>query len=433
MRYEIHSFNFANLDEELVEMFLMSISQSSIDTPIAVVDYTTFSDVNGHLSINTDPWAKGINPGDAAKRMIQDDLPGYYLDVHNGAGDDDSKILRKRIRRNSPSGTTASFYFQKPGMLAEGLTHTIEILGKYFRTEATQRAFTRDSNYQIEVTKVGSNIQFRVKRNGGAVGDLDIDKPLPTGTNFLYFTIQYGSGILYFTSSSNCRAKTYETLPVYEVGHPVLKAYSTFGHDAAISDIIGDDRLTTTSKFIYTTVEYKPPGGVTTNVAVFKVLELNLSEGVIPAFLVADTGSYPDRCYYPSVRDVPGRKRCMALAHLSNPSEPQTLDLIDSSALLKTSSGAVNSICKVIYRLNKCLSPILPGHITNLEVKLRYPLPNGGNMALADYNSITDQETKDFFIELTSNLGTKYLVGCPETCRNLFSFVFLKYSKIQFC
>ena len=415
-------FTFAHVDDAIVEIFLMSLAVSFNDLPVMVVNYDVRAGVNDYLSLNTDPWAKPINFENAAKRMINDDFPGYYLDVHNGAGDDDSKILRKKITRYGPSGTTVSLYIQKPLLLVQGETHTIEIVERYYRTASNQRASTRGSNYQIEVTRTATQIEFRVKRNNVAIPALFNDKPLPTMGNFIFFAINFASGCLYFTSDVNCRAKTHEFFNVYEFGETHFVTYNAFAHDASIAEILGDDRVTISSVDLYTTVEYKPPAGVTSNVARFKVVDLNRSEGVVPPPLVV----YPQfvvplvHCYLRSVT-YGGRLGCLAMIHIGRPND-QSFSYIDHNSQIQYySSGPMTSSCRVFYGNGRCLSP-MPGYISNLEVLSGYPLPNGGNMAVADYNTITSQRTKDFFIEVTNNLGTKYLFGCPESCKFLIFY-----------
>ena len=86
----------------------------------------------------------------------------------------------------------------------------------------------------------------------------------------------------------------------------------------------------------------------------------------------------------------------------------------------------MSDACKVGYDPNRCMS-VKTGYIMNIEAKLNTPIPNKGVMKIEDYDALS-ADIKNTVVEVTSNLGTKYLVSCPYSCK--LTLIFVNFRKI---
>ena len=410
----------ASVDNQFVEMLVLEFVDTVISYLLSgMIDYLVFDNINQRLTDN--PFAVEVKPADVAKRLIHDDLPGYYLDVYNGDPntDDSSKVLAKVMTTRGQFTIQTELYIQKPDQIAVGETHSIEIKSRYFKFVSTDPALNRDLQYKIEVTRTATLLQFRVKRGAGevAVPALNIDKSYAGGTDYISFNFDIGKGILYYININDGRSKTYETLHVYSVGQPIQQASATVEANEDVATILSAKFTENTySSTIYTTVRYLPHTGVTTNKAGFRVMRLRPISGVVTPYLVAtmNPGSYKARCF----NRLPKSQRCLAMAHLSDPSETQALDYIKYHNQGSTATGTLATVCKTISTYNRCYNG-KPGYIVNLEVGAQLPLPADGLMSLADYDAFPDQSVKDLLVEVTSNTGTRYLITCPPSCKKI--------------
>ena len=410
------SFSFASIDDQFLEMMLMNVIINPLPTPVSMIRHLSFKEINDHIGAN--PFAVLVNPGDFAKRLIQDELPGYYLDVYNGdpATDDSSKVLAQRLYLIGHRTAQLQFYIPKPSQIAVGETHGIQFKVRYFKSTPGNTANPRLFEYNIQVTRTATHLNFGVKRGTTDIPGLNMAKAYTGGDKFIYVNFNFGKGVLYWVDKDNAKSKTYETLHVFEVGQAVQSKVNSFETSSEqIPIILNIKPYSSYSSLTYSTVEYKPHSGVTTNKAGFRVLTLRVLDGVVPPSLVAtmNPGSYSSRCYY--THSLSGN--CLAMAHLSDLAEPQFLDYVEKGTTqVMTASAELASACRVVFGQNKCLWP-KPNYISNLEEAMTLPLDLNGNLPLADYEALTDQTIKGFATEVTSNTGRKYLVGCPETCK----------------
>ena len=88
-------------------------------------------------------------------------------------------------------------------------------------------------------------------------------------------------------------------------------------------------------------------------------------------------------------------------------------------------------MCRTVFELDRCLS-IQPGNVMNVEVVMDIPLPWKGKMSLAEFNAL-EQEVLDFVHVFESNLGTKYLVSCPASCKIHRSNFYQLFHTIYIC
>ena len=85
------TFDLTNINKEIIEAIILKpIMYARSKDPADAVSYHA-----GEISeaLDWNEFASPINLGKGAKRMVQDDLPGYYLGVYNGPGDDSSKFF----------------------------------------------------------------------------------------------------------------------------------------------------------------------------------------------------------------------------------------------------------------------------------------------------------------------------------------------------
>ena len=417
----------AAIDERIVEMMILILFYN-LDQPIApgMLDLTeTLITPNKFRAFPGNEFIPEYKPQDALKRVVHEDLPGYYLDVYNGASDDVSKILARVLPQNGPGGVQSELYIQKPEMLEVGVTHSIEIKTQQMKDLITNTNHIKPHTYRIDVTRTAAgNIDFQLFRGTNTAASLQISHPYSGGQNFIYFNFNVMRGVLYFLNppTSGCRAKIYETLHVYEVGKTVQRVVGSFEESMSIAAATGrDDTNFQISTIVYGTIEYKPPNQVTSNIAVFKVMSFYGMAGVYPNFLLTDidTTNLSERCYYPLPSPAASPlKKCLALAHLSGPSETQTLLYNDPlSKDLKTATGFLKERCRVTYNDRKCYTT-MPGFLVNLNVE-RDGMPYGGVLTAAEYDAL-DAKKKGFVTEFTSNLGTRTFVSCPISCKKLY-------------
>ena len=436
LRFTFHGLSLAAIDERIVEMMILTpILGLQQPIPPGMADLTeTLNTPNKYRTFPGNEFIPEYKPQDAMKRMVHDDLPGYYLDVYNGgASDDVSKILARVLFQNGPGGVQSELYIQKPDQLEVGVTHSIEIKTQQMKEVSTYSNQLAPAQYRIDVTRTASgNINFAVFRGSNTAASLQISHPYTGGQNFIYFNFNSKRGVLYFLNppSSGCRAKIYETLHVYEVGKTVQRVVAAFEDSMGIAEVTGRDNTNPSiSTTMYGTIEYKPPNLVTSNIAVFKVMSFYSIIGVYPNFQIANIdANIPERCYYPLPRppsSTSTTNKCAAMAHLSGPSENQTLLYADPlSKDIKTASGFLKERCRVTFNDTKCYST-MPGFLVNLNVE-RDGMPYGGVLTAAEYDAL-DAKKKGFVTEFTSNLGTRTFVSCPISCKKSGISPFLKF------
>ena len=416
----LKDFDVPDLDGRTVEMMLTHpISRTTLDLPISLYDYQAVKNINSYLNLN--PFASEIKNKDVVKRVVYDDLPGYFLGVYSGVGDDASKFAQKSILVSRSRGycVHVELYIEKPGQIGQGETHAVELMSKVFKQSSDETlSSVKEYVYQIGITRTATHLEFRVKRDGVDVPGLNIDKSYSGGTNFIYFSFTVGAGYLYFIDATTVRAKYNEILHVFEDGQPIQRSLNTYQETALLTSVvpysltpgkISENRLVK--------IEYKPHPGVTENKAGLRVYVLTRALGVYPPFLITDidnSGTNFPKCFFPGIRE----DHCLAMALLSGPSQVTETKYKNGNAIMveATSNDMVNS-CRTIYNPDRCLS-VKPGYIINVEVEQTTPLPWNGKMAVPEFEAL-EQEVKDSAYVFENNLGTKYLVSCPYSCKKL--------------
>ena len=185
------SYSLSDIDERMVEAMVLG--------PLAKIDYTEqptmfFYDVtartNDWLTQNT--FTTQIEPAEYIKRLVWDDLPGYYLEVYNPGTDKPEDFLQKISKielkeRTFTHSTHLQMYIQKPASIAVGETHIVEYtLRPAVQASGESKFNLKQFVYQIQVTRTSTELQFQVKRSGSNRNYLALS--YSGGTDFIYFS-----------------------------------------------------------------------------------------------------------------------------------------------------------------------------------------------------------------------------------------------------
>ena len=412
LRFQITGFSTADLTDDIVEMGLLQPFYSlNSETSINVFWQTQMSRHNDQTSKNAGGFAKVIKPSKMIPRLIQDDLPGWYLGVYSGPTDDCEKYVQRVLihEKKNPVSLHTLMYMSNPHDFTTEKTHIIEIESKPYKTKTTDSAVYVDYLYQIHISRTATHLTFSVHRAVSATGST-VNLPYTGSQDFVYFGFTVGQAQLIYTDETNLKAKFYETLVVFQ-GSNYLSDVQSHVTTSTIHEIMRIE--STHATWRWNRVQYTPGAGVTTNEAGIRVYQMGLGFGVFPALLVSsrtNTGSY-ERCYY----DRYNLNKCMAMALLKDSTETQYLKIV-SSTEVKTvaASGDIGLGCKLPLTDSRCLSP-KAGYMIDLETGKRTRV-YGGIITEANYNALP-QADKDFFQVFTSNTGTKYLVACDSSCK----------------
>ena len=410
VRLDIDKFELSDLDERILEaMLIIPIFDSVNHKLVTMLNLEQIADINNNLAFN--PFTSKIHSEGVMNRIVRDDLPGYYLDLYNGIGDDSSKFVQKSFKYSGQisSSFQAEFYIAKAAEIVSGEVHAVEVTSKPFREKNhNKKILFREFLYKIEIRRVKKNLEFQVTRDNVAIPSLKASLVYTGGKEFIYFSLTVGSGILYLNKPYSGRMRHFETLHVFLIGKPPIQAVNRFDEDALVSSIISYANDMT--KFRWIKAEFKASEGINENKAGFRVTGLTSHEGAMPPFLISnfyDQSQYK-RCYFKIFSDTV----CLAMALLADPDEVRS----DEYRGVWSGGREMNSIdkasgCRLLYFQRRCMSP-QPGYILDvvegLKGKTRTPF-NEGLVSLEFFEGL-DQKTKDFAYVFQNNVGTKYLL-----------------------
>ena len=424
-RFTPHTYNIENLaaadvSENLVEMGLMQafyLTENQI--PARTFSYEATQSINQNLAHNS--FAYEILPSKLFERYTKQDLPGYYLGVYSGSGDDTHKFLQKfdNLPQNTPSSMHLVMYMSDPTALALGQTHKIDIKVKALKSQTTT-AVLSEYKYKIQLTREAAKIKLELLRE--TVGVVSTINYAYTGQNeFIYFAVTVGKAALYHNNHDSVKVKCHETLVVFMSGGNIQVFSSDYTEDTTMDKIIVKDLTQSSSRM--TKVEYMPPSGITSNQPGFRVDVLTYGTGVYHPDMISSRDisiAYPG-CFISGYHI----NSCLGMAHLTDPTQAQTLKVIQDNGLAHTIAAGdrLEIMCKVPLNGVNCLIP-KQDYIVNLEQKLTSRFFNRID-SLANYNAMP-QSDKNFFYEFTNAVGTKYLISCPYACNSNFSFVYVE-------
>ena len=334
--------------------------------------------------------------------------------MYSGIGDDTSRFLQHVGTRKNyyVYSFHIGAYIARPDLLLVDETLIVEVTSKPYRINSVQDTDgIKEYDYKIEITRRTTQIDFEVKR--GATSIITMSHGYSGGTKFVYFSLVVGGGALYFTDPTTVMAKYYETFHVFEVGQTPQRALNTFEEATDIKTLISFDSDKSNRRWMK--VEYKPPAGATDNTPGFRIISLTPVRGVYPHYLLSNVeimDKFP-RCYL----HTETRNHCISMALLEDPSDTQTLSFsyYQWSQAYNMENQDSLEICKVAYNPVKCLLP-KPGYIVNIEKFIRTPIGAYGKISLQDYENMSP-ELKNFVYLFENNVGTKYMVSCPYSCK----------------
>ena len=348
---------------------------------------------------------------------MHDDLPGHYLDLYSGPSDDPEKFVQKTRHTAAHKNRSYHFilYMSNPAQIFAGETHSIHFLVKGFSTVPSRTEFKlREYNYELRITRETapeSLLRFKVFRGATEVTDLEEVYKDSDGAvnNYLYISFNLAAGVIYYKGTVDVRIKVYETFNFKKVNGANKLKHATYEVDGKEEEIYvsADNQVS----YIYFKAEFKASAGVTSNKAGFRVTLVTSTEGAFPAFLVStrDTSTKTPLCFF----SLYGNNQCLSMAMLHGPDDTIVEKVMHQAKPLLAGPPYQNS-CKAATNHHDCVIP-KPGNIVNLEPnlpkRLRYTA-----MPIANYDAHT-QDDKDYLVEFTSNLGTRYLISCPHSCK----------------
>ena len=402
-----------NIPEHVIEMLLVQAQFDMTKTTgqeyLTRIESAQTEEINQNLAAN--PSEKEIRLSKMIPRMIRNDLPGYFLGVSSGPSDDPEKYVQwvDTMTERRPYSLQIVMYLANPGSLTLNKQHTISIVSKahIFNSLAAKLA---DLTYSIKVTRTSSTIEFQAYR--GAVTSALVSLPyIASDSNYVYLGFTIGHGYLYFTDTQNVKSKTYETLFVFYSG-TILSDVKTSTKTENIDALFSTKFWSETNKR-WTKVEFLPDSGVITNEGGLRVYSISLGRGIYPALLVSSraVSAQYTKCFYAGYNS----ETCFAMAMLIGPDDPQADQVVENDIVKTVSNSDFMSKCKVPFNQNTCLIP-KSGYILNMDMTNKKTKDFGKIGEAAYYDSLS-QESKDFLREFVNNVGTKYLVSCPWSCK----------------
>ena len=409
-----------NLSEELVEMVVVEplIDEERKEWP-SLFNYKKKNYFNQLTKFNS--FAEKINFEHFIPRLVRDDLPGFFLGKYEGSDPSDRGDLQLNAQRNpsSSQGLIIEFYLSRPESIESGEEYRVNLIFKGFAAKKEQIDFTFfELDYEVRITREGTRLKFKVFRDGEAseISQLtefyeDTNGP---AENYLYCSLTLGTGVLYYKDEENVRAKAYETLTLFRPGRSTKRKHHTRQLDLQVETIRGstkrDDQIT--NVYIKASLTTNPPERI--NKAGIRVTALTQTLGIYPAFLVSsrNTQTQFPNCFFNLYR----YKGCLSIAIVSGPGDHEVKFTLGKSHSLAESYNKKETNCKIFPFKSSCVIPE-KGYISNLEYGLTSRVTSNKNpIKLKFYEEMT-VEIKSTVVEFLSNLGTKYLVSCPHSCK----------------
>ena len=416
--YEFTEFSFSDFDSRVMEMLLLytlsSKSQKQANI-VSVLDYNELNGINTRKKWNS--FSRKIEAAEVIKRITRDDLPGYLLSDYPGAINQQSKYAQVITQSFPHVSTTIHYtaYIASPSKMVINRLHDVSWYTKPFRANKEQKSTgIHEQVYRVKITRRSTSLTFKVMRGGNNIYTLHHE--YLGGDKFIYFSLTIGRGVLYFTGPDTVRAKTYETFHIYEVGGTPQRAFRGVETTTTLPNIIYDSSNTTQPSFLWKQIRYSPPSEDNDqNIAGFRLLTLTVLRGAYPPYLITESKirlKYP-RCYFGSS----GENHCIAMALLSDASESQATSYVSGtwSSVVEISKPKMEKICRAGYSRGSCLSP-QPGYVINLE-KSRSPIGVFGGISFEEFEGLSS-DLKRFVHVFENNRGTKYMVSCPESCKD---------------
>ena len=412
--FDVTSFDPATqMSDSFVEMMVLQpyykaqISGDQFQS-IMSVHYSQFDAINKNLEEN--PSESLIRPSKFIPRLIKEDLPGYFLGVYTGPSDDPEAYVQ-RIHSGGGRRTytmQVQMYLSKPGSLTINKQHTASIIVKPHKY-SSRNGKLAELDYSIKFTRTATHINFQAYR--GSTPSASVSLPFTTSTNYVYFTFSIGQGILYDIDPSNVKAKLYEILSVFEPGTK-LSDMQTYTENRAVDSLMRLSLWFDTEKR-WIKVQFIPAPGVTTNEGHLRVYSTSLGYGVFPSALISSRTLESDitQCYHIGYNN----NHCLAMALLDGPGDDQLLQIVDGDGCEKIWVPNLLSNCKKPITKWTCLIA-KPGRVQNIELSKR-KTKNFEKNHEASYYQALSQEAKDFLVEFTNDVRTKYVVSCPWSCK----------------
>ena len=407
------------INDELIEMVLLApaVEQAiaSTEDSMHIYSRTDFDTIN--LDIDKNTFATKIRLEDHCKRLVVDDLPGYFLGGWNLASLSGSEVAFQRVAKIARSTRAHSLivlcYASRPDEIRNAQWWRLTIESQGYMTQTSPDSTLHKFHYAIEVKDNGSFFVFRILRDG-MVNLATVQFPNQNLNSYLFFSFTVGYGALFLTGDTTIRSKTHLNLVVYQDGQEKVEWSGEIEGDAELSSVIPIELKDSEYRWAKATLTSNPPNRL--NTPGFRISELNGIYGAYLSHKVVDVDEW--RKVYPTCL-VFGYQvnHCLAFARLVGPQHKST-DLVyvrnqqEIGALHPESS--ILKHCAVPINVRAC-AIAKPGSINVLNSGIKSIL-FVLSIGLDEYNAL-DQRCKDFFYEYENNVKTKYLLPCDLSCK----------------
>ena len=368
-------------------------------------------------------------------KIIQDDLPGFLFARSTQKWVGDQTTFQKIFQVKPPStfNIHVEFYMEKPLNIELDKAYKVFVGTQPVRRISTQtQKNLYEQRFEILIVRTEAEFLCAFKRvDTGVITSSVTEIELPysnTNSNFLYFSLTYGTGILYLTSKTEVKAKSRQTFSVYQPGGNRKTETTSSGSTMTIDQFFPVDQNQADTMHLLVNFQSVDPLTPTTDPRI-RIYRASRTDGIYPAHTISSVSNSPTYpgCYLDGYK-VGG---CISLILLEGPDQPRMSLYSDSGTIKEIAgdSGFVSS-CKVPYDDKICVIP-MDGYVTKLEIQ-RPDKMSGNVMLLSDFNAWL-QEEKDYYFQYTNDLSTVYLATCLTSCKknNQFSkIIWRKREKI---
>ena len=349
-------------------------------------------------------------------RLVHNDLSGYLLGGYGGTTATEPEAVFQWITRQTNlkrhTSLLVTLFIEKPDLIKSGETYTVLMRSQEFFTQDSHKERNLGNyHYKLEIRRTVPKTLNLVLYRDLTTEALSLNFPENGGENYIYVTFTVGSGVLFFTSKDDVRAKFYEMLTVYRSGETTQRELATFYKKTEEKKI----KMTTEGQFssprnIWMRVEYQQSTNPTLNELGLRVQNIDIVAEVIPPQVMGTLKvqtEYPS-CFLEGLKE----KLCLGMSMLESPSEVKETNY-RVGIFITRPDFKFQSQCKALMSHSTCLIA-LPGFI-GFHTDTNH-LFTGPGVHESRYEEM-DQKYKDFYFLFTSNTGRKYLIPCPPSCK----------------
>ena len=425
--YRIKNLAVDDIDDRIMEMMLLTpLTTPRHEHPIMLYDLVGHDFINSAMDTGTtsidntnNGFMEPTSPDTYIPRIIKGNLPGFFFDISTSTTSANEKTLQKvfRVQWTTKRSIHLEFYIEKPLEMLESKPYLLYVTSRPISTVSYQtQKLLLEQRFFISVVRQ-STFYFRVDRLSGSTGGptgMAVSFHLhynPANAKYLYFSLTYGAGILYYTSETNVRAKLITTLSAFQAdGNKETKSTEQEA-DLTIDQFFSYKQEQ--AKTIHLLVSLKPNSAISDNSVGLRMTRASRTNGVYPAHLIsnaANLGAYAG-CYLDGYKSG----ECLSYPLLSGPTDSNVGYISEGGVIKQIASGTeISSSCMVPYSDKICIIP-KTGYIVRLEMTRPGPMTDNF-MLLTTFVNLGSSD-KDYYHQYTNDVNTKYLGTCLTSCK----------------